>query len=88
MACARFIVSGRVQGVFFRASAREQAVRLNLSGYARNRDDGSVEVLACGDEAALLALEAWLQRGPPSARVAGVRRESATDTPAPGFRTL
>ncbi|MEO8802998.1 MAG: acylphosphatase, partial [Rudaea sp.] len=49
MSCARFIISGRVQGVFFRASTREQAQRLKLGGYAKNSPDGTVEVLACGE---------------------------------------
>ena len=77
MACARFIVSGRVQGVFFRASTRDEALRLGITGHARNLDDGCVEVLACGSDDALAALERWLQRGPPLARVSAVAREDA-----------
>jgi acylphosphatase len=77
MPAARFIISGRVQGVFYRASACEQAAHLGLNGYAKNRADGCVEVLAVGDADALQALEQWLQRGPPLARVDGVRRENA-----------
>ena len=74
MPCARFIVSGRVQGVFFRASARDEARRLGLTGHARNLDDGSVEVVACGEESSLAQLERWLHTGPPHARVASVSR--------------
>ena len=88
MACAKFIVSGRVQGVFFRASTRDEALRLKLSGHAKNLADGSVEVLACGSDAALDALERWLRRGPPAARVAQVRRTATHETAAPGFATL
>lgn len=73
-AAARFVVRGHVQGVWFRASTREQALALGLDGVARNRDDGSVEVLARGDAAALHALERWLHVGPPLARVDGVER--------------
>lgn len=76
MACARFLVRGRVQGVFFRASTRDEALRVGLTGYAKNLADGSVEVLACGDEAALAELERWLQHGPPMARVDAVVRAS------------
>jgi acylphosphatase len=84
--CAKFIVSGRVQGVFFRASTRSEAVRLGLSGYARNLPDGSVEVLACGDSTALEELQRWLHIGPPAARVESVQR-SAADAAAPrGFQ--
>jgi acylphosphatase len=69
----QFWVSGRVQGVFYRASTREQALRLHLTGYAKNLSDGTVEVLACGDEAALQALEKWLWRGPMAAEVRDVK---------------
>jgi acylphosphatase len=89
MICAKFIVSGRVQGVFFRASTRAEAERLGISGHARNLADGSVEVIAHGDAKALSALEAWLQHGPPSAHVLCVVRNEVTDDGAvDGFRTL
>ena len=69
MITRRFFISGRVQGVFFRASTRAEARRLGLTGFAVNLDDGRVEVLAVGDEAKLDALAVWLKRGPPAARV-------------------
>ena len=87
MACARFIVRGLVQGVFFRASTREQALKLGISGYAKNLPDGGVEVLACGPDAALDALQQWLRRGPPSARVESVAREAMPDQAMHGFAT-
>lgn len=74
MVAARFLVSGRVQGVYFRASTREQALRLQLTGHVRNLDDGRVEVLAVGETQAIDALAQWLEDGPPAARVAGVER--------------
>ncbi|MCL1498238.1 acylphosphatase [Xanthomonas nasturtii] len=74
MQAARFLVSGVVQGVWYRASTRERAVALGLVGHARNQADGSVEVVAAGSEAALDALQAWLQQGPPAAIVASVTR--------------
>ena len=88
MECARFIVTGKVQGVFFRASAREQARRLDLSGHAKNLEDGSVEVIACGDAANIAVLERWLQTGPAGARVEGVTRFLEAEVPQHGFRTL
>jgi acylphosphatase len=88
MATLRFVVSGRVQGVFFRASTRAEATRLGLAGSARNLDDGRVEVIAVGSDAALAALERWLWEGPPSARVESVACESIADRPAEGFRIL
>jgi len=88
MECARFIVSGKVQGVFFRASAREQAQRLDITGHARNLDDGTVEVIACGDAANIEELERWLQRGPAAAHVDRVSRFVEDGKPPQGFRTL
>lgn len=85
MACRRFLVCGRVQGVCFRAATREQALRLGLAGHARNLPDGRVEVLAAGADAALEELERWLQHGPPAARVASVLREEGADTVLQGF---
>lgn len=87
MVAVRFLVSGKVQGVFYRASAREQALALGLAGHARNLADGRVEVVACGSASAVEALERWLWRGPAAARVDGVSREEC-DVPAhDGFRT-
>lgn len=74
MPAARFLVSGKVQGVWFRASTRDQAARLGLRGHARNLSDGGVEVVAAGDAAAIDALECWLRTGPPLARVDAVVR--------------
>jgi acylphosphatase len=69
----RFLVLGKVQGVFFRHSARLEANRLTVRGFARNLPDGSVEVIARGGAAAVEELRAWLQRGPAQARVDEVR---------------
>lgn len=87
MPAALFQVSGRVQGVFFRASTRSEALRLGLRGYARNLADGRVEVLAQGDAGAIDALASWLQRGPPMARVAEVRRAAVEEREVEGFAT-
>jgi acylphosphatase len=76
MAAARFLVSGRVQGVFFRASTREQALQLKLTGHARNLPDGRVEVIAHGESGAIDSLERWLWQGPPAAKVERIERES------------
>lgn len=85
MACVRFLVSGKVQGVFFRASTREQALRLGIGGHARNLADGDVEVLACGTDDALDELERWLRHGPPAARVERVTRVTLPDRNVEGF---
>ena len=68
----RCFVSGRVQGVYFRASTRQKAIELGVSGYATNLEDGRVEVLALGRSAAVESLIEWLFVGPPSAKVGNV----------------
>ena len=74
----RFLVTGKVQGVFFRQSTRLEARRLGLRGSARNLPDGSVEVWAQGSSVALDALHQWLKHGPPHARVDSVRETDFT----------
>ena len=66
---ARIIISGRVQGVFFRAYTRDQARQLSLTGWVRNNADGTVEILVEGDGADLQKMVGWCHRGPSSARV-------------------
>lgn len=75
MTAARFNVAGKVQGVCFRAATRDQALRLQLTGHAKNLHDGSVEVLAVGESEALATLERWLWQGPPLAKVTTVSRQ-------------
>ena len=70
--CKHCFVSGRVQGVFYRASAAQRARELKITGYARNLPDARVEVLACGETKAVEAFCDWLWQGPPAARVSEV----------------
>lgn len=70
--CYRCSVSGRVQGVFFRASTRRMAEALGLTGYARNLPDGRVEVVMCGKPEATAQMRDWLWVGPDAARVSDV----------------
>lgn len=87
ISCRRCFVSGRVQGVFFRASTARKAAELGVTGHAINLDDGRVEVLAIGPADALDALCGWLRRGPPAARVddLAVRDEAVPDVRPAGF---
>ena len=79
-------VSGIVQGVGYRAALRQQAHSLGVTGWVRNRADGSVEALAHGTPAAVEALIAWARRGPPGARVADLRISEAAAASTPtGF---
>ncbi|MGH9549651.1 MAG: acylphosphatase [Terriglobales bacterium] len=69
MPTVHVLVSGRVQGVFYRHSTREKAASLGLSGWVRNLDDGRVELEASGEKEKLAALVEWCRNGPPHARV-------------------
>ena len=77
--CVRCVVSGRVQGVFFRAATRDEARRLGLTGWVRNMIGGRVELIASGPRTAVDNLVAWLQHGPPTARVTTVDVIAAED---------
>ena len=87
MPCKRFFISGKVQGVWYRASTREKALELGLTGYARNLSDGRVEVVACGDDEPLEALESWLWEGPPLAEVTEVFSEKTEPRRITDFTT-
>lgn len=84
----RCLVSGRVQGVFFRASTRNEAESLGVDGWAWNRPDGRVEVVAHGSESAVRALCDWLHEGPPAAQVDEVSCEESDARVESGFRIL
>lgn len=75
-------VSGSVQGVFFRYSARLRAEELDLTGYVRNLYDGRVEIVAEGEKDKLISLVSWAHRGPTGARVreVNVEWEKPTDS--------
>lgn len=66
-------VEGRVQGVGFRYSARQEAIRRKVKGWVRNEDNGSVRLYCEGPEPAVESFLAWLGKGPPGARVIGVK---------------
>ena len=69
----RLRVAGRVQGVFYRASAEQEAARLGIAGFVRNERDGSVTVEIEGRRDAVAEMEAWCGIGPPRAEVTGVQ---------------
>ncbi|HXH54694.1 MAG TPA: acylphosphatase [Gammaproteobacteria bacterium] len=73
--CVHCFVSGRVQGVFFRRETQAQSASRGLSGWVRNLSDGRVEVMICGEEAAVYAMQAWLWEGPSAAKVNNVESE-------------
>jgi acylphosphatase len=82
MSARHLVVHGTVQGVFFRASAEQEAARLGVGGWVRNRADGTVEMVAEGDDEAVEALVRWAHEGPARASVTGV---DVTDREPEGF---
>jgi acylphosphatase len=88
MVCRLSVVSGRVQGVFYRATCVRKAESLGLTGHARNLGDGRVEVLACGEAAAVAQFVAWLWEGSPASKVTAVDTaevDSVSLQPGTGF---
>jgi acylphosphatase len=83
---AHVYISGRVQGVFFRATTREQADRQAVAGWVRNLPDGRVEAVFEGPRGAVEECLAWCRQGPPGARVAGVEVEWEPPRGEQGFR--
>ncbi|MEH6358475.1 MAG: acylphosphatase [Pseudomonadales bacterium] len=67
--CVRAFVTGKVQGVWFRQSTKEQALKQGVTGWAKNLSDGRVEVLLCGEKTAVANVQQWLHEGPELARV-------------------
>ncbi|EJL6677609.1 TPA: acylphosphatase [Vibrio cholerae] len=87
--CSKFIVSGHVQGVGFRYHTSHQGLKLGLTGYAKNLNNGDVEVVACGAPERLEELYLWLQEGPKTASVRQViRLNSELEHDYPGFEIL
>lgn len=85
MLCRLCRVTGRVQGVFYRASTREQALKHGLAGYAKNLRDGSVEVLLLGEPEAVQQVADWLWQGPPGALVSHVECQDKSRQSLSGF---
>lgn len=81
----RVVVSGRVQGVWFRNACRREAQAVGLAGWVRNRPDGTVEAAFEGSPDAVAALVAWCRTGPPRARVTGIDEFEELPTEATGF---
>lgn len=82
----RYVVSGRVQGVGYRYFVLKKAAALGVTGFARNREDGAVEVVAEGSDEALSSFEQMLREGPAFAAVSDVERESITPRGDSGFQ--
>ena len=75
--CYQYVIAGRVQGVFFRASAQQAAGQYKISGWVKNLPDGSVQAFACGEAENVRKFEQWLQHGPRLAAVSEVSKTPA-----------
>ena len=80
-----FRITGHVQGVFFRIKTKQRAEELGITGWVRNREDGSVKVFAQGEKEKLQKLEEWLWIGPSMARVEDVKKEETASEPLSAF---
>jgi acylphosphatase len=82
------VVSGHVQGVFFRTTCEREARARGVAGWVRNRDDGSVEASFEGDVDAVAAMVSWCRRGPPRASVTEIDVRDEAPTREHGFRVM
>lgn len=85
--CVHAFVSGKVQGVYYRAATQQHAQRLGVTGWAKNLTDGRVEILLCGEAAAVYEVESWLRIGPPAADVESVKSTVVEYQLVVGFTT-
>lgn len=83
--CRHLTIRGKVQGVYYRASAQSAAIAHGLAGWVRNRSDGSVEAVVKGPMGAVQAFIEWAYQGPPSARVEDVEIEDSSEPVCQGF---
>ena len=86
MECRHYLVSGLVQGVYFRVATQAKAKQLGITGWVRNKLDGRVEVLACNAESKIMTeFEHWLKQGPPAARVDNIETTPQASQPCSDF---
>lgn len=88
MPTLHIVVKGRVQGVFFRASAQEAAVECGVKGWVRNTEEGDVELMASGSAEALQRFVAWCRQGPRRAMVSDVVIEPGEEASFPNFKII
>ena len=83
-----FIIAGKVQGVFYRGSAREKAEELGLTGWVKNMQDGTVVLRATGTSQAIASMKEWCTKGPPGAQVTHVQEKLLADEMFEGFSVI
>jgi acylphosphatase len=88
MPTIHLVISGKVQGVFYRATAKELAERLKLDGWIKNTKEGNVEILASGPSQDLLKFTEWCKIGPEDAVVSNVEVTDSSEKPEQGFKIV
>lgn len=88
MPTVHLVIQGKVQGVFYRATARDVAQSLDLRGWVKNTSEGYVEAMASGSEKAVQQFIEWCKRGPEKAVVTNVRVTAVTEETFPDFRIM
>ena len=88
MATVHLLIKGKVQGVFYRAAAKEKADQLGLNGWVKNTLEGEVEATVSGNETAVQQFVAWCRQGPPKAQVADIIITPKPDDGFSGFHIL
>lgn len=86
--CIKFTVTGGVQGVGFRYHTARFGMKTGVTGYAKNLNNGDVEVLVCGDESQIIEMQQYLRQSPPSASVESLESENVEPKPYAGFDIL
>lgn len=88
MGCLHILIQGKVQGVFYRVSARKKAIQSGITGWVANTPEGNVEIIACGRTEQLRDFVDWCKQGPANARVEKVIAEDATEEIFDEFKIL
>ena len=88
MPTIHLVISGKVQGVFYRASAKERADKLKINGWIKNTKEGDVEVLASGSNENLSKFAEWCKKGPSGANVTNVAVTNMDEKPEQGFKIV
>ena len=88
MPTAHLLIKGKVQGVYYRASAKDKAIELSLTGWVKNTPAGDVEAVVTGPQTAIQSFIAWCRQGPPAAKVEDIKVTPMPETAFPDFSIM
>ena len=75
MKCIELVIKGKVQGVFFRKHTKDKARQHGVKGFVQNKDDGSVYIIACGEDESIENFSKWCHQGPDAAKVVSIEKQ-------------